>query len=132
MTELYRGILLILFGKYNDLVITLRDHVRSHKQITSDPSNYLDFGVMGFWNLMLEISMTIFGIGVLTAGVILVAVLAVICYPLTAVFNGCSLVLSNTRNPDSAVVRPEEPRLEPVLKEEQPVILKKPYDKEKE
>ena len=107
MTELYRGILLILFGKYNDLVITLREHVRSHKQTTSDPSNYLDFGVMGFWNLMLEIAMTIFGIGVLTAGVVLVAVLAVVCYPLTAVFNGCSLVLSNTRNPDPVVVRPE-------------------------
>jgi hypothetical protein len=29
-------------------------------------------------------------------------------------------------------MRPEELRLEPVLKEEQPVILKKPYDKEKE
>ena len=130
MTELYRGILLILFGKYNDLVISLRDHVRSYKQTTSDPSNYLDVGVMGFWNLMLEISMTIFGIGVLTAGVALVALLALMFYPLAAFLNFGALIIKNTKNPvdETTTVKSKIP---PVM-EEQPVILKKPYDKEKE
>jgi hypothetical protein len=46
MTELYRGILLILFEKFNDLIITLREHIRSYKQETTDPTNYMDIGVL--------------------------------------------------------------------------------------
>jgi hypothetical protein len=130
VTELYRGILLILFGKYNDLVITLRDHVRSYKQTTSDPSNYLDVGVMGFWNLMLEISLTVFGISVLTAGVALVAALALIFYPLAAFLNFGSLVVKNTKNPADDATSLKE-KIPPVM-EEQPVILKNPHAKEKE
>jgi hypothetical protein len=124
MTELYRGILLILFDKFNDLIITLREHIRSYKQETTDPTNYMDIGVLGFWNLMLEISMSIFGMAVLASGVAMVASLAMVFYPLTALFNLCSSVLSNTRHPESNPM-PLEKKVEPVVEESPVFIIKK-------
>lgn len=124
MTELYRGILLILFEKFNDLIVTLREHIRSYKQETTDPTNYMDIGVLGFWNLMLEISMSIFGMAVLASGVAMVASLAIVFYPLTALFNLCASVLSNTRHPESNPM-PLEKKVEPVVEESPVFIIKK-------
>jgi hypothetical protein len=124
MTELYRGILLILFNKFNDLIITLREHIRSYKQQTTDPTNYMDIGVLGFWNLMLEISVSVFGMAVLATGVALVAVLAMVFYPLTALFNLCASVLINTRHPESSTMKLEK-KVEPVVEESPVFIIKK-------
>ena len=60
MTELYRGILLVLTNKFNELILSFRNHIQSFKQETTDPESYFDVGVLGFWNLMLEIVLTLF------------------------------------------------------------------------
>jgi hypothetical protein len=123
MTALYRGILFVLTSKFYELILSLRSHIQSFKVETSDHNNYFDVGVLGFWNLMLEITMTIFAMLCLIIGVLLIALLAIWFYPLHAVIQYCALLLKNTRNPPVEAV--------PVLVEkidhnnESPVIIKK-------
>ena len=123
MTELYRGLLLVLTNKFNELILSFRTHIQSFRNETTDPTNYFDVGVLGFWNLMLEIVLTIFALACLVTGVSLVACLAIIFYPCHGFVRYSSLVLRNIRAP------------EPIIKEkelsEAPVIIKK-NDKEKE
>lgn len=121
MTELYRGLLLVLTNKFYELILSFRTHIQSFNKETSDPTNYFDVGVFGFWNLMLEIVLTLFALACLTIGVSLVACLAIVFYPFHAVLRYASLLLKNTRNP--------QPDL--LLKEEAPVIIKQ-NGKEKE
>ena len=122
MTELYRGILLVLTNKFYELILALRTHIQSFKLETTDQNSYFDVGVLGFWNLMLEIIMTIFSMLCLISGILLIATLAIWFYPLHAVIQYCSLVLRHTRNPPTEI---------PVLVEkidhtnESPVIIKK-------
>ena len=52
MTELYRGLLLVLTSKFYELILSFREHIQSFKQETSDPTSYFDIGILGFWNLM--------------------------------------------------------------------------------
>lgn len=117
MTALYRGIILVLTSKFYELILSLRSHVQSFKTETSDYNNYFDVGVLGFWNLMLEIVLTIFAILCLLLGVILIAGLAVGFYPLHAVVQYSSLLLRNTRNPP--------PEVNNIKTEESPVVIKK-------
>jgi hypothetical protein len=122
MTALYRGILLVLTSKFYELILSLRSHVQSFNVETSDYSNYFDVGVLGFWNFMLEIILTIFSILCLLTGVVLIASLAVVFYPMHATLKYCALLLKNTRHP---------PLEMPVLSEEtnkiseSPIIMKK-------
>ena len=124
MTELYRGLLLVLTNKFNELILAFRTHVQSFKRDTTDPSNYFDVDVLGFWNLMLEIVLTLFSLTCLVMGVSLVAALAIVFYPCHAFVRYTSLVLRNIRNP--AMDAPKEK-----VNDESPVIIKK-NDKEKE
>ena len=128
MTELYRGLLLVLTGKFNELILSFRNHIQSFKQETSDPTSFFDMGILGFWNLMLEITLTLFSLACLTIGVALIATLAIFCYPFHAVLTYASLLLKNTRNPPNDQLLPKE-KIEPVG--ETPVIIKKD-GKEKE
>jgi hypothetical protein len=123
MTDLYRGLLLVLTEKFTDLISTLRMHIRLYRSMDS---NILDMGVSGFWNLMLEVIFTLFGIGCLCAGILLTAVLAVFAYPLKAMLNMTESVLRSVRNPQHEV---ESQKIPPQL--EDPVIGKKPNVKEK-
>lgn len=122
MTELYRGLLLVLTSKFNELIVSLRIHIQSFNQNTNDTESYFDFGVLGFWNLMLEITFSIFALVCLILGVSLVASLAIIFYPCYAVVRYASFVLKNTRNPSSDI-----PTLQDQIQaqEEAPVIMKK-------
>ena len=61
---------------------------------------------------------------VLASGVAMVASLAIVFYPLTALFNLCSSVLSNTRHPESNPM-PLEKKVEPVVEESPVFIIKK-------
>lgn len=121
MTELYRGILLVLTNKFYELILSLRSHIQSFKLETTDQNNYFDVGVLGFWNLMLEIIMTIFSMLCLLLGVMLIAGLAVGFYPLHAVVRYCSLLLKNTRNPPQDILTTQE--INQTV--ESPVIIKK-------
>ena len=122
MTELYRGLLLVLTVKFNELILAFRTHIQSFKIQTDDPENYFDVGVLGFWNIMLEVVLTLFSLLCLIAGVSLVASLAIVFYPCYAFIRYTSLVLRNIRAP--------EPIKEKAI-DESPVIIKK-NDKEKE
>ena len=99
MTELYRGLLQILSSKLNALIEHLRAHIRSFRKETTNPSNYFDVGVIGFWNLQLEIIYTLFVLLCLVSGILLTAILAIISYPFAAILNYSSLLLKGIRNP---------------------------------
>lgn len=126
MTELYRGLLLVLTGKFNELILAFRTHIQSFKQATNDPDNYFDVDVLGFWNLMLEISMTLFAIVCLLTGLTLIAILAMTFYPCHAFLRYSSLMLKNIKTPQAEVINKEKTQ-----DNESPVIIKK-NDKEKE
>jgi len=98
MTELYRGILEILVMRFIEQVETLRMHIRSHNSGHAENSQ-IDVGVIGFWNLTLEIIFTIFSILFLLTGVCLAVILAVVAYPFAAFINYGSWLLHNTRHP---------------------------------
>jgi hypothetical protein len=124
MTELYRGLLLVLTTKFYELILSFRTHVQQFKKETTDPTNYFDVDVLGFWNLMLEIVLTIFSLTCLVFGVSLIALLAVVFYPCHAFLRYTALILKNIKNP-------AEPNVKEKVIDESPVIIKK-NDKEKE
>jgi hypothetical protein len=126
MTELYRGLLLVLTEKFTDLISTLRMHIRSFRSESKDPSNYMDVGVSGFWNFILEVIFTLFAISCLSAGVVLTAMLAIIAYPLKATLNVSSYVLRSIRHPQ------QEGQFGKISPEfDDPIISKKADGKEK-
>lgn len=124
MTELYRGLLLVLTNKFNELILSFRTHIQSFNQYTKDPDNYYDVGVLGFWNLMLEIILTLFSVTCLIIGVSLIAILAIVFYPCFGFLRYVSLTLKNIRHPGLDSTAKEK-------SDESPVIIKK-NDKEKE
>lgn len=97
MTELYRGLLLVLTTSFNKLIETLREHIRTFKQQTRDEDNFLDVGVLGFWNLLLEIVFTLYILMCLTSGIFLTAGLAIMAYPFVALLTYSSNLLVGTR-----------------------------------
>ncbi len=126
MTELYRGLLLVITNKFHELILSFRTHIQSFNTETKDPDNYMDVGVMGFWNLMLEIILTVFSLLCLVGGVSLIACLAIAFYPLEALLKYSSLLLSNTRNPNPDLIIPNKEKIPPVIDdEENPKIVKK-------
>lgn len=129
MTKIYRGLLLVLTGKFYELILAQRTHIQSFRQETEDVNDFFDTGVVGFWNLMLEVTFTLFSLVCLIVGVSLVAILAVFFYPLHALLNYFCYIFKNTKNP-----QPEIPTINERLPSDldsQPVIIKK-NDKEKE
>ena len=126
MTELYRGLLLVLTNKFYELILAFRTHIQSFKEETQDPDNYFDVGVLGFWNLMLEIVLTLLSLSCLIVGVSLIATLAIVFYPCHAFLRYASLLVKNTRNPAPEL---STEKVEPVT--ESPVIIKKPDDEKK-
>ena len=97
MTDLYRGLLLVLTNKFNELIVAFRTHIQSFKEETQDPDSYFDVGFLGFWNLMLEIVLTLLSLSCLVIGVSLIAVLAMVFYPCHAFLRYSSLILKSTR-----------------------------------
>jgi hypothetical protein len=128
MTELYRGLLLVLTNKFNELIVSFRTHIQSFNEETQDPDSYFDVGVLGFWNLMLEIILTLLSLSCLVVGVSLIAVLAIVFYPCHAFLRYSSLIVKSTRHPESSQLSLEK-KVEPTV-EEFPVVIKKD-DKEK-
>lgn len=125
MTELYRGLLLVLTGKFNELILAFRTHIQFFKQATNDPDNYFDVDVLGFWNLMLEISMTFFAIVCLLTGLTLIAILAITFYPCHAFLRYSSLFLKTIKTPQAEIINKEK-----IYDSKSQIIIKK-NDKEK-
>jgi hypothetical protein len=108
MTELYRGLIEILVMRFIEQVETLRMHIRANN--SGRVENFeIDIGVSGFWNLMLEITFTIFSIIFLLSGVCLAATLAIVSYPFAAFINYGSWLLINTKNPQKPI--DEQPKI---------------------
>lgn len=106
MTELYRGLLYILTTRFNNIIETFRTHIRSFNPQTTEPDNYLDVGVFGFWNLVLEIIFTLFTILCLVAGIAMLILLAVVSYPFEAMLTFSSRMVGYTRNPPDDFLEP--------------------------
>jgi len=99
MTDLYRDLLFVLTDKFNNLILTLREHIRLSSKNTSPFSYQVDLGVNGFWNLLLEITFTVFSILCLFFGVILTLILVITSYPFAGLFNYFRWVLWHIWNP---------------------------------
>ena len=125
MTELYRGLLLILTGRTFSTIEQFRKHIQSFKSETSinDSEHFFDLHVLGFWNLVLEIIFTLFSILGLLTGIVLLITLAIVAYPFEALFTFCSKFVGYTRNPLPDDDEPKGPAA--------PVIVIKKNDKEK-
>jgi len=119
MTELYRGILLVLTEQFSKLMLMLRNHTRSHSKVNTGPIFNGNMQVSGFWNLMLEIVMTVYVIVCMTVGILLTASLAIISYPFAAPLNYIKWLLSS--------IIGDQPE-----KNKQPAIIKIPDGREKE
>ncbi len=100
MTELYRGLLQILVMRCIEQIESLRGHIRLHNTGKSEIVDF-DIGVTGFWNLLLEITFTMFTVVFLISGISLIAVLAVSSYPFAAFINYGAWLLRNTKNPSN-------------------------------
>jgi hypothetical protein len=81
MTELYRGLLTILATSLNELMFKFRAHIRGFNDVRTGEGTEYDFGVMGFWNLMLEITMDFYVISAKFLGIVLISALAITFYP---------------------------------------------------
>lgn len=122
MTHLYRGLLLILTNNFQNLIAEFRKQIRANRPTTSSPDYYLDVGVLGFWNLMLEVVITLFMLVCITSGIVLVATLAIVSYPFMALLTFSAKLLFYTRHPQ---LDPETKEWADPILNDSPVIVKK-------
>lgn len=99
MTQLYRNLLYLLSEQFFETIKCFREQVRSFKPRTDDPTMYFDVGVIGFWNLLFEIVLTVFSLCCLMTGIALITVMAIVFYPLHAIARFGSLLVRGTRDP---------------------------------
>lgn len=111
MTELYRGLLAVLTEKLNDLLSSLRNHIRSFNNNTQGEI----LTTFGFWNLMLEGVFTLFVIFCLFFGIMLALTLAITSYFPKSLLDYSTWLLKNTKNPT----------------DDNPIIIKQNNDQEK-
>ena len=121
MTELYRGLLTILATSLNDLMTKFRTHIRSFNDIESKRGTEYDFGVMGFWNLMLEIVINFYVITAKFFGIVMISMLALCFYPgyaflrmLGRVFRGLLAESADNYKPNTT-----EEKVEPVIENQE-------------
>lgn len=88
MTKLYRMLILVITKKLDELKIELQDKIRQFRP-EQDPENndprHLNLEVAGFWNFMLEIVFNLYVVLCYTLSIVLIAMLALVFYPLNAV-----------------------------------------------
>jgi hypothetical protein len=79
MIKLYRGLIDILIYNSRQMDEMFTKHVREDV-----PNNTGDFGVSGFWNLLLEVTFLLFTKMFIACGVLLAVSLALVFFPLHA------------------------------------------------
>lgn len=99
MLELYRGLIDILIFQSRVMDEKTIFHIRGFNNGQTDSNN---FGVSGFWNLLLEIAFIMFNKIIVAFGIVLTVVLAIIFFPLHAL---CVAML-NILNHRAEVVDP--------------------------
>ena len=81
MLKLYRGIVDNLTYKGEGLISSMCNHIRSFNDGETDGNN---FGVRGFWNILLEATFTLYIQMFVVAGILLTIGLAIVFFPLHA------------------------------------------------
>ena len=81
MLKLYRGIVDILTQRGETLIEAMGNHIRSFNN-GEDKSN--NFGVTGFWNILLEITFILYVQTFQIIGIVLTLTLAIVFFPLHA------------------------------------------------
>ena len=94
MIKLYRGILDILILCSRNMDEQFTKHIRKH---SSDAGG--EFGVGGFWNLLLEVTFSLFIKVFIASGVMLTVSLAVIFFPLYALKQSVLNILNHRALP---------------------------------
>lgn len=94
MIKLYRGLINILILCSRNMDEQFTKHIR--KQSTDDGG---EFGVCGFWNLLLEVTFLLFIKLFIAAGVLLTIMLAIIFFPLYALKQSIINILTHRALP---------------------------------
>lgn len=109
MLKLYRGLVDILTERCEGLNNAFSAHIRTFNSGDTETNN---FGVSGFWNLLLEIVFVMYVKMFVAVGIVLTVCLAILFFPLYALGVATSNVLSHRAAPHF-----EEPNyIEPVEK----------------
>jgi hypothetical protein len=102
-------------------MVKFRTHIRTFNDIESKRGTEYDFGVMGFWNLMLEIVINFYVITAKFFGIVLISVLALFFYPgyaflrmLGRVFRGILAESADNYKPSIS-----EPKVEPSIENQE-------------
>lgn len=91
MLKLYRGLVDILKDQCDSLSSAFTTHIRQFNTGVSEGNN---FGVKGFWNLLLEVTYILFVKLFVTIGIFLTVILAVVFFPL----HGIQMLIVNILN----------------------------------
>ena len=97
MIKLYRGIVDILLAQLRSQCDAFAKHIRSGcTEKTMEPN---DFGVAGFWNLLLEVSFISFTMVTYFFGLLGTMLLALIFFPLYAIKQSVVNILNHRAEP---------------------------------
>jgi preprotein translocase subunit SecG len=96
MLKLYRGIIDILTARCEGLNDAFAKHIRAFNNGETEQNN---FGVKGFWNLLLEITYVMYVKIFVGLGIVLTIFLAVVFFPLYALTIATMNVLNHKATP---------------------------------
>jgi preprotein translocase subunit SecG len=109
MLKLYRGIVDILTARCEDLNNGFAQHIREFNDGDSNDNN---FGVAGFWNLLLEITFVMYVKVFAALGIVLTVVLALLFFPLHALRIAVTNMLNHRAEPFAV------DQVEPIIQEQ--------------
>lgn len=92
MLKLYRGLVDILTARSEGLNDAFSKHIREFNDGNTNANN---FGVTGFWNLLLEITYILFVKLFSATGIVLTFGLAVLFFPLYAIMRAIGNILNH-------------------------------------
>ena len=107
MIKLYRGLIDILIFNSRQMDEMVTNHVRKDA-----PDDTGDFGVNGFWNLLLEVTFLLFTKMFIACGVLLTVGLAVVFFPLHAMRVSVINIMNHRADPFPVEQINQEPIME--------------------
>lgn len=96
MLKLYRGLVDILIFQSRGMDEQISKHIRQFNDGETSTNN---FGVTGFWNLLLEIVFIMFVKLMVALGIVLTVVLALVFFPLHALRVSFSNIMAHRAEP---------------------------------
>lgn len=103
MLKLYRGLVDILTARCEGLNAAFSNHIREFNNGDTGDNN---FGVAGFWNLLLEIIFVMYVKMFAALGIILTVSLAIVFFPLYAILMALSNILNHRASFEPEYVEP--------------------------